>query len=210
MLRFVWITVLMAAFLTGCQTPRSFHGMKIGENARLITAVPPVHQDQDVACGAAVVGALVYYYGGSFPPAGLSAEEFPPLDAPTSGKDLKNLAEACGLVAYTFKGETADIDTNISQGRPVIVMLPGIAYPRNSYLPGEVLADAVRNRLLNRTPHWVIVIGRRENGDVILHDPVAGRVMLDNDLFERRWKKMGQQTVLIAKPAPALDWNGPT
>jgi predicted double-glycine peptidase len=115
----------------------------------------------------------------------------------TTGADLQALAASLGLRAFVFQGSLADLQDNLRQGRPVIVM---ITKPPDPALRQAGLVGALGLALsehVTHPPHWVVVIGLAGPQDVIVHDPSAGLLQIKADVFQKWWQRMNNVSVLI-------------
>ena len=188
------IAALGALFLCGCTSVGSFRGISLTGDSLYISGLPPIRQDKVYTCGPACVAAVASYWG-------VGLEKFraacvaPPQD--TTGPDLKALAESLGLRALVFQGSFDDLQENLRQGRPMIVMIPQPPNPglRQTGLIGA-LALMVSEHVMH-PPHWVVVIGVAGDQQVIVHDPAVGPLQIKAEVFQEWWRRMNNLCVLI-------------
>lgn len=188
------IAALGVLFLGGCTSVRSFRGLSLTGDGLYVSGLPPVRQDKTYACGPACVAAVAAYWGVGFAEFKAKCATAP---QDTTGPDLRTMAESLGLRALVFQGSFADLQDNLRQGRPVIVMIPQPPDPalRQAGLIGA-LALAVSEHV-SHPSHWVVVIGMAGDQQVIVHDPAAGPLQIKSDVFQEWWRRMNNLCVLI-------------
>ena len=182
--------------LGGCASPEQFKGVAIGETPTLITSVPPLLQTKKISCGPTCVAAVAAYCGKDYsslitPTEPYFAEDF-------RAGDLTNLVQRLDLKAFLYSSSIADLETNIGQGRPLIVLIP-----RPEYEPG--MAVNFNGTQLNgffdqfgpKYSHWVIIIGYTPT-KIILQDPAAGRMMISRAKFSTWWNAKRRTCLLVA------------
>lgn len=159
-----------------------------------VSGLPPIRKNARYACGPACVAAVAGYWG-----VGMTEFRTRIANAPadTTGKDLREMAEALGLLAFVFQGSLADLQDNLRQGRPVIVMLPKPPDPalrRAGWLGAAALALSEH---VPHPPHWVVVIGI-VGSQVVVHDPSAGQLQIESGTFLKWWARTDHLCVLLA------------
>jgi hypothetical protein len=191
--------ILLAAsalLLGGCASVRTFRGISLADGSVYINGVPPVMQDREHSCGHACLAAVAAYWGTGLDrfrqvlPGALPAE--------SSGAHLQSEAEALGLEAFVYRGSIPDLERNLLQGRPLIVMVPLPVDPQG--FPGG-LVGTVANSLsasLPRPAHWIVLLGENPRGDFICHDPRSGPLLFSRERFASDWARMDNTCVLIA------------
>lgn len=178
----------------GCTSVKPFRGIPLDGDSLYVSGLPPIRQDQRYACGPACLAAVAGYWG-------VELEKFKATDAAamrdSSGKDLQKLAEALGLRAFVFAGSYADLQDNLRQGRPVIVMLPKPPDPalRQAGLIGA--AALALSEHVPHPPHWVVVVGL-VGPQVVVHDPASGQLQIETPVFLDWWGRTGNLCVLVS------------
>ena len=188
------IPALGVLLLCGCTSVGSFRGISLTGDSLYISGLPPIRQDKAYTCGPACVAAVAAYWGVGFAEFKAKCATAP---QDTTGPDLRTMAESLGLRALVFQGSFADLQDNLRQGRPVIVMIPQPPDPalRQAGLIGA-LALAVSEHV-SHPSHWVVVIGMTGDQQVIVHDPAAGPLQIKSDVFQEWWRRMNNLCVLI-------------
>lgn len=186
--------ICAALGLSGCTSVKSFRGLSLTGDSLYVSGLPPLRQNQDYACGPTCVAAVAAHWG-------VGLAEFKakcPVAAPdTTGPDLRAIAESLGLRGLVYRGSLADLQDNLRQGRPVIVMIP---QPPNPALRQAGLIGALALSVSEHVPHpshWVVVIGITADQQVIVHDPAAGPLQLEAAVFEKWWQRMNNLCVLV-------------
>jgi predicted double-glycine peptidase len=188
------IVALAALGLSGCTSVQSFRGLSLSGESLYVSGLPPLRQNQTYACGPACVAAVAAHWG-------VGLAEFkakcPAAPQDTTGPDLRAIAESLGLRGLVYRGSLADLQDNLRQGRPVIVMIP---QPPNPALRQAGFIGALALSVSEHVPHpshWVVVIGFTGDHQVIVHDPAAGPLQLKADVFAQWWRRMNNLCVLI-------------
>lgn len=190
--------VLGVLLLCGCTAVSGFRGIPLAGDGLYLSGLPPLRQNPQYSCGPACVAAVAAYWG--VEPAEFKAKN-PGAPPDTTGQDLRSLAESLGLRAFVFEGSLADLQENLRQGRPVIVMIPQPPDPalRNAGLVGAL--GLALSEHLSHPAHWVVVIGLSAgNQNVIIHDPAAGLLQIKTPVFQQWWGRMKNLSVLIVAP----------
>jgi predicted double-glycine peptidase len=189
------IVALWAVLLCGCTAVTAFRGIPLDGDNLYVSGLPPIRQNKQYACGPACVAAVAAYWG-------VGLTEFksrcPVTPRDTTASDLKVMAEALGLRAFVVEASFADLEDNLRQGRPVIVM---ITQPPDPMMRQAGVIGAMGLALsehLTHPPHWVVVLGCAGGKEVIIHDPASGLLQVKREIFEKWRKRMGNVSVLIA------------
>jgi predicted double-glycine peptidase len=182
--------------LGGCTTVSAFRGFSLVEGGTFINGVPPVMQDATYSCGHTCLAAVAAYWG-------VGLERFRSmlpgrLPVETSGAQLQAEAETLGLQAFVYRGSVADLERNLSAGRPLIVMIPLPVDPRG--FPGGLVGTVANfvSSALPRPAHWVVLLGVGPRGDLICHDPRSGTLLLERAGFLSGWARLDNTCVLVA------------
>ncbi len=188
------VAVLCTLLLCGCTSVAYFRGIPLAGDSLYVSGLPPVLQNKQYTCGPACVAAVAAYWG-------VGLAEFkakcPGALENTTGQDLKALAESLGLRAFAFQGSFADLQDNLRQGRPLIVM---ITMPPDPGLRRAGLVGALALALSEHVPHpthWVVVVGLASSKDIIVHDPSTGLLQIKAAAFQEWWRRMNNLCVLI-------------
>lgn len=205
------VSFLLLALLGtgGCASVTHFRGVTLNEDCVYVNGVPPVRQDKNYACGPACVAAVAALWGVDF--ADFKARH-PSLPADASGHELEQMAKDLGLQAVVYRGSMEDLQQNLREGRPLIVMIP-MPLIASGGLASDLLLNAW-NEVGPRPAHWVIVLGSVANQRVIVADPASGPLTVRQDEFQKWWAKKENLCVLITAPpeaataAPAASGNG--
>lgn len=192
------LLLLCSLGVGGCASVGQFKGLTLDADSVYVSGVTPVRQDRNYACGAACFAAVASHWGVDL--ADFKAKH-PRLPADLTGRDLQQLAGEFGLQAIVFRGSIGDLQQNLADGRPVIVMIP---------MPLVAKGGLATNLLLNawneigpRPPHWVVVVGMVKDRHVIVDDPASGPLLVRREEFEKWWAQKENLCVLIAAPPTA-------
>jgi len=191
------IAVLGLALLAGCSTPERFNGVSIGETPTLITSIPPLLQNKKISCGPTCVAAVAAYWGKDYTRV-ISADS-PYFAEDFSALDLTNLLGRLELKPYVYSSSMADLEDQVRNGRPVIVLIPRPHYQRDpEFMLNGYTAASLWDTFAPKYSHWVIVIGYTDTR-VILQDPAAGRMIVTRMKFDDWWKAK-RRTCVLATP----------
>lgn len=182
------VTIAMALMLGACVSSysgsaRAFEPSQLsGESGWLhAKGVPELRQKDEADCGAAVMGMLVGYWSGE--PADELADQLRP--APDTGIKaavLRDYARRRGLESYVIEGRLADLQSELTSRRPVVV---GLAKPQHD---GVLL-------------HYELVVAihpsRRE---VVTIDPDLGWRRNSFDGFVTEWQATGHVAIVVLGP----------
>jgi len=197
--RFVFISiVLLAAGLGGCATsPERFKGVEIGESPTLITSVPPLLQTKKISCGPTCVAAVAAYWGKDY--SGLITDTQPYYAEDFTVIDLTNLVQHLGLKSFIYSGSIHDLEENVQNGRPMIVLIPKPEYePGTPVVFNGMEVNGFISQFGPKYSHWVIIIGYTPT-KVILQDPASGRMMVSRSKFAAWWNAK-RRTCLLVTP----------
>jgi ABC-type bacteriocin/lantibiotic exporter with double-glycine peptidase domain len=144
-----------------------------------VLATPLVEQDELHECGLAALSSLCGFYQVAIPEA--ERKELASLAAEhegLSGAELRTALEGLGFEVYIFEGTFDRAPTgvlnHIEQGRPLLVMTTN--HDQN---------------------HYSLLIGHDpELANVVLLDPLRGRVLLPDEVFQRLWGAVRHFTLL--------------
>ncbi len=176
----------------GCASISHFHGIPLDATAVYVANVPALRQTSAFACGPTCVATVAASLG--VVPARLPRGD-PKLSGDCNAQDLVALAGTLGLRAYAYESDMGDLEAQLRRGRAMIVMIPQPLVPAGGVV-GHVIVEAW-NALGPKPAHWVVVVGLEPDGDVILHDPAAGPVVMRRAAFLRHWRAEGHLSVLL-------------
>ena len=174
----------------------NFRGIPLVGDGLYVSGLPPLRQNKQYTCGAACVAAVAAHWG-------VTLDEFkakcPAAPKDSTGQDLQALAESVGLQAFVFQGSMADLQDNLRQGRPMIVMITQPPDPalRQLGLWGRLALSLSEH--VSHPAHWVVVIGLTGDQSVIVHDPATGLLQIKAPAFQKWWSQRNNLCVLIAR-----------
>lgn len=190
-------SLLAAGLLAGgCASVSPFKGLTLGADSVYVSGVTPIRQDRNYACGPACFATVAAHWGVNLIDFQAKHPRFP---TDTTGHDLQQLAEECGLQAVVYRGSWGDLQQNLAEGRPLIVMIPMPLVGKGG-VATDLLLNAW-NEVGPRPAHWVVVVGAVGNEQVIVDDPASGPLLIRRAAFEKWWAKKENLCVLIAAPA---------
>jgi len=175
---------LLAALAAGCSCLGSARGFDPGEFERdgdwiAVRTLPFLPQSTGEGCGPAALAMVLSYWMGP-----VSIEEVAaacptiPGEGAAAG-DLRDLARARGFRAYLIRGELADLERELSEGRPVVVGL-------------------VKPFLASGYTHYEVVVGLHRSGRrIVTLDPARGWRVNDFDGFRLEWDPAGRPALVL-------------
>jgi ABC-type bacteriocin/lantibiotic exporter with double-glycine peptidase domain len=176
----------LAAF--GCATypgtarPAAIDDLRQEGGWALLEDVPVVRQVSDQGCGAACASMVLWHWGVEATQEAIEAEC---ADATTTGLRAVALRDAIrrrGLSAWLVAGSRADLEHEISRGRPVVV---GLAKAR-----GEGFSS-----------HFAVVVGiHRDSGRVAAMDPGIGVTCDAAPGFDAEWSATSRVMLVVFRP----------
>lgn len=153
-------------------------------SANLWLDVPFVPQQRD-GCGAAGIAMVMQYWeqheGRPVQPEAEPARIFRALYAPPAhgiyASAMVRYFQQNGYSAFAFAGQAADLERELTQGRPLLVALK----------PGS-----------GTSLHYVVVAGLDQPQRLVLLNDPAQRKLLKEDIsqFQREWNAAGRWTLL--------------
>ncbi|MCP4379779.1 MAG: hypothetical protein GY794_26885 [bacterium] len=192
----------VTALLGGCANARHFTGTDLAcyGDTILISGISPVAQSQECQCGYAALASVALYY--QISPEQLTGDSFKKAfgERGLSAKDLKAFAQALGLIGFGYKGDIENLKGNLRKKRPVLVLLG--ESPRIANWPSYAWAEETAARPVGG-PHWVVVVGiNTRTGEIIIQDPLRGRLVMSSDAFLKSWEKKSCVAVVMGIRAP--------
>ncbi len=189
--RSLWLSAVITSAITGCA---AYQGSAASAESSLparepgwvwVSGLPEVLQRGDKDCGAAALTAVLGYWGQRTTPEQIrTALGHAPSEGLQAG-ELTTYARKRGFDSYVFKGEVADLLSELRAGRPVIV---GVAkqYGR------DLLA------------HYEVVIGVHPASQMVLTlDPAHGWRKNSLAGFMTEWQPTGRVAIVVLLPPPA-------
>jgi ABC-type bacteriocin/lantibiotic exporter with double-glycine peptidase domain len=148
-----------------------------------VLPTPLVEQDQLHECGLAALSSLCGFYQVPIPEAERAdLAQRAAQEKGLTGAELRDALQRLGFEVWIFEGTFDRTPTgvlhHVEQGRPLLVMTDE-----------------------NDQNHYCLLIGHDpELGNVVLLDPLRGRVLLPDETFEQQWSAVRHFT-LLAVPA---------
>ncbi len=187
------IALLAVALLAaGCVSPlsRSVEQKRIVDSGRyhLIPAVGLPEVRGVEGCGAQALAAVLAFEDRGLDAAGL-AEALPWHDRGATPVDLLLAARDRGFTARIARGSWEDLDDNMRQGRPVVVMFDA----------APAMWSSGSRIQIRKIMHWSVVSGIAEDGSSVLLAGQRGRVhVVRRDDFLRRWARSDCCMIVVA------------
>jgi ABC-type bacteriocin/lantibiotic exporter with double-glycine peptidase domain len=136
-------------------------------------------QRSESDCGAAAIGMVVGFWTRT-PPDTIAATLRPAPAAGIKAARLREVARSRSLAAFVIAGEVADLERELTAGRPILV---GMVKPH-------------RKEQLN---HYEVVIAlHRERRLVITLDPAEGLRQNTLEGFVAEWQATGKVTLVVS------------
>ena len=150
--------------------------------------VPLVTQKGKSDCGAAALTMLLRFWGddATLPTIAGALPSDPARPGQRAG-DLRDLVRARGLEAFLVTGEIADLEAQLTQGRPVLVgLMKPVGLPRGK-----------RQRVLS---HYEIVVGYHPEKKLVLTlDPAEGLRRNTVAGFAKEWEPSKRLALITFK-----------
>jgi ABC-type bacteriocin/lantibiotic exporter with double-glycine peptidase domain len=141
---------------------------------------PVVTQRRQADCGLAALAMVAGAWGRQVSVDEL-AREAPPSARGVKLGALRDAARGLGLEAYAISGKASDLDSELRQGRPILVGL---------VLPLE------RDRAV--THYEVVVAMNPRDGSVVTLDPATGKhLWRSRAILDAEWKPVGYPTLVV-------------
>lgn len=172
---------LLAIALTGCRAlappPAELPPEEDGRGLHQIPNWFHVAQHDQVTCGAAVIAAVLSYWGSPTTHDEVASATLKPGANGIVARDLQAYVQSKGYVGIIFEGTYPRLMDGVDKGRPMIV--------------GTINPD--------RTFHYLAVIGYHDRrGYFVVDDPARGIRRISFDEFTRIWGGAQWFTFLIA------------
>jgi len=184
----VFAIVVAAAASAGCVAvnPGSAKTVDYEELRRepgwvLLDDVRFVPQETESDCGAAALSTVLARWNVDAPVATLAKECATPGAEGLRAADLRDAAKRRGLSAYLIEGCVADLEHELSRGRPVVVGLVKTAGPAS-------------------VAHFEVIVGLHGADRVAALDPARGLVCDALPAFAAEWAATKGATLVIFRP----------
>lgn len=180
--------LVAAASLLGCASfpgtarPADIEDLRREEGWLLLDDVPFVRQATAKGCGAACLAMVLGRFGDGTAVEALEKECTVPGGDGIRAADLRDAARRRGMSAFLIRGTVADLEHELSRGRPVIV---GVLKPNGAGF----------------TSHFEVVVGlHRERGRIATQDPALGLLCDSLEGFEGEWRPANGVTLVLFLP----------
>jgi ABC-type bacteriocin/lantibiotic exporter with double-glycine peptidase domain len=180
-MRFAALALLVSACSTYAGSSKRATPATVASDAGWIRVaeVPLVKQKHESDCGAAAIAMVVSYWTGAEPPALVAGLGKVTPRGIKAGR-LRDFARRHGLAAFLVRGEVADLQHELANGRPVLV---GLAKPQQK----GVLT------------HYEVVVGYHpEKRVVVTLDPALGWRQNSLDGFLEEWQPSGRLALVVS------------
>jgi predicted double-glycine peptidase len=172
----LWFLLLF--ILGACTTTNSFVEPQNQANLpyRLIENVPFFAQN-DFQCGPSSLAGILNYYGKNISPSQIAEQIFEEKVKGTLSIDIVLYARDQGFIAEWYTGDVQDLQENIDNNRPLIVMVDlGL---------GPV-----------QKPHYLVVVGYEPKG-IIVNSGAHQHKMVPWNRFQHQWNRSESWTLRI-------------
>jgi ABC-type bacteriocin/lantibiotic exporter with double-glycine peptidase domain len=183
--------VVALALTTGCRLSytggaRPVDAAKLDGNWLRASSTPVVRQKSQVDCGLAALAMVAGAWGEKWTIDDLRHDVKMSAKGAKLGA-LRDVARARGLEAYAIAGNFADLQRELSHGRPVLLGLQ---------LPFE------QDRALH---HYEVAVALNpRDGSVVTLDPATGKYLKrTRAVLEAEWKPVGFPTLVVVGPRVA-------
>jgi ABC-type bacteriocin/lantibiotic exporter with double-glycine peptidase domain len=186
--RLALTAVLAALSCAGCTLysgsarPASFEELRSEEGWILLDSVPYVPQVSKQGCGAACLAMVLGHWGEAADAKALESECAISETGGIRAAALRDAARRRGLSAFVFEGTTADLEHELSNGRPVVV---GVWKPDGDRF----------------TSHFEVVVGlQSDRGRIAALDPAIGLTCDSLTAFAAEWHPTNGVTLVVFRP----------
>ena len=181
----LFVALLATVFLCqGCATnainlfrgvvnKRSLTKQDIESPDTYILPVPFIKQPAEKCCGQAAL-AMVLLYWKENPDTVSFIKEHPCPETGFTGRQMVDMAVAQGFKALVYKGGLPDLIKHVSATRPIIVIIDNLG-----------------------AFHYVVVTGFSQNEELMINDPMKGRVVYKKKFFMDLWERAGFFALMI-------------
>ncbi len=177
--------VALFGLITACAVPyrggaRAVQPQQLDASWYRAAPTPVVVQKRPTDCGLAALAMVAGAWGRQWSIDDL-AHRMPPGKHGVKLGVLRDFARARGLEAYAIKGNTKDLKTELSNGRPVLL---GLILPHD--------------RKRNRSHYEVAIAMNPSDGTVVTIDPATGDWMKRSPaVLDLEWKAAGYATLVV-------------
>lgn len=177
--------VALLGWFAACAIPykggaRAVHPTQLGEGWVKAAETPVVMQKQQTDCGLAALAMVAGAWGRHWSVDDL-AHRVPPGKHGVKLGVLRDIARQRGLEAFAIRASRADLKTELSNGRPVLL---GLILPHD--------------RKTNRSHYEVAIALNTQDGTVITIDPATGEWMRRSPkVLDIEWKAAGYAALVV-------------
>ncbi len=188
-MRLTMLAVSICALgVSGCGylgTARSFEPAELDADPgwTAVRGVTPILQETREDCGAAALAMILGFWGDPCPREEILRECGGDSGAGVRAGDLRELARRRGLRAYLLHGQVADLEHELTRGRPVLV---GMVKP---YATG------------GQCHYEVVAALHRGRGLIVTIDPAGGWRTNSLEGFMKEWEPAGRLTLVVFRAA---------
>jgi ABC-type bacteriocin/lantibiotic exporter with double-glycine peptidase domain len=153
---------------------------ELGAEWHRAAETPVVRQRQDTDCGLAALAMVAGAWGRRWSVDELT-KQLPPTERGVKLGALRDLARKHGLDAYAIKGRVADLENELSRGRPVLLGL---------LLPYDMKRNA---------SHYEVAVAiHPRDGTVVTIDPATGQWRERSpQVLDLEWKAAGFAALVV-------------
>ena len=181
------ISLAGCAIYPGTARPADLEDLRAEEGWILLDAVPFVPQVSEKGCGAACLAMVLGHWGDGTRVESIEAECAISEEDGIRASALRDAAKRRGLSAFLFQGNVADLEHELSRGRPVVV---GLAKPNGSGF----------------TSHFEVVVGLHPRQmRIAALDPAIGLTSDSLAGFEVEWRSTKGVTLVVFRPETVAD-----
>gem|GEM_PF-1399601 len=190
--------IFLLLIVCGCSTARQFSGIRVGEQATLITSLPPLLQTKRVSCGPTCLAAVAAYWEIDATAFYKTTTEFD-LSTDFTAAELGRLGRELGLKPFIYQGSMEDLRDNLGKGRPLVVLIPKPEFSEGIELTfNRIPLEFIVGQFVRKQSHWIVVIGHA-SGTIIVHDPANGRIGINQKKFEEWWQSKRRTCLLLVR-----------
>jgi tetratricopeptide (TPR) repeat protein len=174
--------VLALLLLAGCAGPSRLAQLPAELPARVELTATPFFPQTEHQCGPAALATVLGAAGRNAEPTALATEVYLPGREGSLQPELAAAARARGLLAYEIGPSVSDLLTEVTAGRPALVLQQLGMGPWPNW-------------------HYAVVIGYdKASGQVLLRSGTEERAAMRASLFESTWKRGGYWGLVLLEP----------
>ena len=181
---FISLYIISSLFISSCANSKYFAGVQLPPLQASLINIIPIKQTKTYTCGYASLASVALYYDVALTSLteGELQEKFS--NKNLSVKDIIEVGTILQLKVFAYQGNYSDLQKNIKNGRPVLILLKK---PLNIYNFPSLNWTIEAYLSLFKESHWVVVCGSIPDNKIVIHDPLRGFLTVSRQVLEKEW-----------------------